>query len=1148
MKRILFFILLIVPIFLTAQPKKNAASTLLWRISGKGMQKPSYLYGTMHLQDKRLFHFTDSLYAGIRSVEGFAAELDMNDLNDWIIQLMKDEEQKGDHPVLLKDKLTTAQKKKYQRALEKKFGKSFDAITFDEVEDEASDWTRYFRKPDDMPTFVDAYLFGIAGAEGKWTGALEKVEDQLDLEPVEMDSIIRNALVDDKQKQQQLEAFVSIYLSEDLSRMNEIVVKASGDYGNRKMNFRNLNMVRRIDSLAKIRSCFYAVGAAHLPGDSGMIQLLRNKGFQVDPVFSANRVEPDEFLHQQTTGNWKENKWANGDFVIKMPGTGSNMQELGAFQEACIYFDPFSMSGYMSGFIPVVFRSEAEIDSAYLRMRKNYETEGDLFRDSVWLLNGKKAYEIEGKNKYGFMQVLASPVPGGMVLNMIISMSQSGLKMARATSFFHSFVVNKKPQDPNKLGWRRKINALKQLSYEAPVELDFTSTKADSSWITQTFAGSDETTGNYYYMNLMETKPGLFSSLDSLYFLDVVKSYQDNETYQLYDYSFINQDGFPGLSLSFGSSEAGDSLRYLFNIINRGNRRYAIMAAYYPGEKNLADAQRFLKGIRFLPYAANRTIAGHPSFENFSIQSPMPFVKEADAAIEEGSSRFIMYDSTSAVTLHVQKEPLNRYYSTTSDSSFLTQFIQYFKSTETDSLVHLKINYQDGYATADGLFDLDGTHNLKRVKIMTSGDTLYSVAGVFSPEVSKTAAYQTIFDSFRLQQPSTNSYKQSKAKRLFQDLLLPDSLIFQEAKDALSQIDISKEDLPYLHEALLHPLIDFSERMPCTHDEVISRLEEVMDSSTIEFIQQAYPGLKERNAVLQYPLLSVLARFQTAESYRLIESLLSSGLPASGSPEILYSAMQDSLELAKTFFPFVLQHTEDSLLRTILPRFTLDMKSINALTDNTLKELQPVFIKLADQYQQQMQDKQLQMPIYFNELVKQLLLYGSPEAQQRVDSFAVHSNEDIQYNTVDVLIEEKKPVPSVALNKLLADPFYRALLYRRFNATNQRKKFPARYRKPVLIAESHLYREIWYGAEEYKLKFVKQISLTQDGKKKYYYLYKVSFSTEEGEESYLGVAGPYLSKRRIDTTPGEYTGVYYDELFDESKLMEQFEAFIQSQQ
>ncbi|MCU0385704.1 MAG: TraB/GumN family protein [Flavihumibacter sp.] len=1148
MKRILFFILFIVPFFLTAQQKKNAASTLLWRISGKGMQKPSYLYGTMHLQDKRLFYFTDSLYASIRSVEGFAGELDMNDLNDWIIQLVKDEEQKDAHPVLLKDKLTAAQKKKYQRALEKKFRKSLDAITFDEVEDEASDWSRYFRKPDDMPTFVDAYLFGIAGAAGKWTGALEKVEDQLDLEPVEMDSIIRNALVEDKQKQQLLEDFVSIYLSEDLTRMNEIVVKASGDYGNRKMNFRNLNMVHRIDSLAKIRSCFYAVGAAHLPGDSGMIQLLRNKGFEVKPVFSSNRVEPDEFLHQQTTLNWKENTWSNGDFVIKMPGSGANMDDMGAFQKACVYFDPFSMSGYMSGFIPMVFRSEAEIDSAYLRMRKNYEAEGDLFRDSVWLLNGKKAYEIEGKNKHGFMQVLASPVPGGMVLNMIISMSKSGLKMARATSFFHSFVVNKKPQDPKKYGWRRKIIALKQLSYEAPVELEFTETKEDSSWITQTFAGSDEITGNYFLINLMETKPGLFSSLDSLYFLDVIKSYQEDETYQLYDYSFITQDGFPGVSISFGSSEAGDSLRYLFNIINRGNRRYAIMVAYFPGEKNLADAQRFQKGIRFLPYAANRTVAGHPSFENFLIQSPMPFVKETDAAIEEGSSRFIMYDSTSAVTFHVQKEPLNRYYSTKSDSSFLSQFIEFFKATEADSLVQLEIKYQDGYATADGVFDLDGTHNLKRVKIMASGDTLYSVAGVFSSEVSKTAAYQTIFDSFRLQQPSPNSYTQSKAKRLFQDLLLPDSLIFQEAKDALSQVDLSKEELPYLHEALLHPLIDFSDRLPCTHDEVIRRLLEVMDSSTIAFIQQAYPGLKERNAVLQYPLLSVLARFQTADSYRLIESLLSSGLPASGSPDILYSALQDSLELAKTFFPFVLQHSDDSLLRTILPRFTLDMKSINALADNSFKELQPVFISLADQYQLQMQDKQLDMPIHFDELVKLLLLYGSPEALQRIDSFAVHSNEDIQYNTVNVLIEEKKPVPSVALYKLLADPFYRAPLYRKFNETNQLKKFPARYRKPVLIAESQLYREIWYGTEDYKLKFIKQISLKQDGKKQYYYLYKVSFNTEDGEESYLGVAGPFLSKSRIDTTPGEYTGVYYDELLDESKLMEQFEAFIQSLQ
>jgi uncharacterized protein YbaP (TraB family) len=51
-------------------------NTLLWRISGHGLSKPSYLFGTLHLQDKRLFNFGDSLYQSIEAVDGFALEID----------------------------------------------------------------------------------------------------------------------------------------------------------------------------------------------------------------------------------------------------------------------------------------------------------------------------------------------------------------------------------------------------------------------------------------------------------------------------------------------------------------------------------------------------------------------------------------------------------------------------------------------------------------------------------------------------------------------------------------------------------------------------------------------------------------------------------------------------------------------------------------------------------------------------------------------------------------------------------------------------------------------------------------------------------------------------------------------------------------
>jgi len=78
MKRVLvFFACVFTCIGLYSQISK-LPNTLLWKISGNGLIKSSYLYGTMHLTDKRVFQLGDSLYKSIEQTEGFAAELDMN--------------------------------------------------------------------------------------------------------------------------------------------------------------------------------------------------------------------------------------------------------------------------------------------------------------------------------------------------------------------------------------------------------------------------------------------------------------------------------------------------------------------------------------------------------------------------------------------------------------------------------------------------------------------------------------------------------------------------------------------------------------------------------------------------------------------------------------------------------------------------------------------------------------------------------------------------------------------------------------------------------------------------------------------------------------------------------------------------------------
>src|SRR5438067_3038977 len=57
----------------TKVPPKNYPS-LLWEITGNGLAKPSYLFGTMHVSNKMAFHLSDSFYLGIKHADVLALE------------------------------------------------------------------------------------------------------------------------------------------------------------------------------------------------------------------------------------------------------------------------------------------------------------------------------------------------------------------------------------------------------------------------------------------------------------------------------------------------------------------------------------------------------------------------------------------------------------------------------------------------------------------------------------------------------------------------------------------------------------------------------------------------------------------------------------------------------------------------------------------------------------------------------------------------------------------------------------------------------------------------------------------------------------------------------------------------------------------
>src|SRR5512138_1785036 len=67
-----------------AQKNKKLENSLLWEISGNGLTKPSYLYGTIHMICKEDAMIGDSLVSAIQKSDRVYFEVDMDNLMEML--------------------------------------------------------------------------------------------------------------------------------------------------------------------------------------------------------------------------------------------------------------------------------------------------------------------------------------------------------------------------------------------------------------------------------------------------------------------------------------------------------------------------------------------------------------------------------------------------------------------------------------------------------------------------------------------------------------------------------------------------------------------------------------------------------------------------------------------------------------------------------------------------------------------------------------------------------------------------------------------------------------------------------------------------------------------------------------------------------
>ena len=169
---ILFYLFLII---FQNHAQNNKSYDLLWRIEGKGMGAPSYLFGTMHVTDSRAFNFSDSVMLAINRCKSFAMEIHP----DTMVNVLFNNLFNSDSNKTIKALFSDAEYNKMADRFEEETGLSLDMINLKYPFFIKSLIPGKSDRHEHKSTFVDAYLLGIARTLHKDFYGLERAEDQL---------------------------------------------------------------------------------------------------------------------------------------------------------------------------------------------------------------------------------------------------------------------------------------------------------------------------------------------------------------------------------------------------------------------------------------------------------------------------------------------------------------------------------------------------------------------------------------------------------------------------------------------------------------------------------------------------------------------------------------------------------------------------------------------------------------------------------------------------------------------------------------------------------------------------------------------------------------------------------------------------------
>ena len=144
--------------------------------------------------------------------------------------------------------------------------------------------------PKEEPLALDLFFLQQARNRGMYCYGLEEYMDQIKAtDAISIDDqlkILRQTLHETADVAASFDSLVLAYLAFDMTMISKMLTDTTlpDNFDKVLVDKRNKTMYKGFRKIAKKQHVFCAVGAAHLPGDKGLIGLLRKKGYTVEPV------------------------------------------------------------------------------------------------------------------------------------------------------------------------------------------------------------------------------------------------------------------------------------------------------------------------------------------------------------------------------------------------------------------------------------------------------------------------------------------------------------------------------------------------------------------------------------------------------------------------------------------------------------------------------------------------------------------------------------------------------------------------------------------------------------------------------------------------------------------------------------------------